>query len=189
MGERHSEHERDVDDFYVDGPECIDALVAFYGDNLSGAHDPCCGMGTIPDRLFTKHGFRATGADLIDRAAGRFPVRDFLADKNTYPSIVSNPPFRMAPKIVEHALMATYNGGLVAVIGQAKFLFSQVRHPLFVRPEMESVIIFSRRPSMPPGKLLMEKGEACRGGGSLDFAWFVWRVGKTAPGCSIDWTL
>lgn len=190
MGERHSEHERDADDFYVEPASCIDALFAHYGGGLQyrGAHDPCCGIGTIPTRL-AELGVQMTGADLVDRANGAWPVRYFLTDAAEYPSIVTNPPFRIAPKIVEHALGSTRTGGIVAVIAQAKFLFSQARHPLFTRPQMERVIVFSRRPSMPPGKLLAEKGEACRGGGSIDFVWCVWRVGKTSGGCAVEWTL
>ena len=34
---------------------------------------------------------QATGADIVDRADGRFPVRDFLADNTRYTNLVFNP--------------------------------------------------------------------------------------------------
>ncbi len=189
MVERHSEYERDEHDHYVEPAWCVDVLLAAYPEELShGIFDPCAGLGTIPDRAILR-GFPATGADLIDRANGRFPVQDFLTDHRERPSIVTNPPFKIAVAIVQHALSVVPEGGIVAVIAQAKFLFSQARHPLFSNSLMERVIIFSRRPSMPTGAMLAEHGEACRGGGAMDYAWMVWRVGKTSQDATIEWTL
>ena len=70
---------------------------------------------------------------------------------------------------------------LVAVLAPLKWAASQGRYALFSRPEMERVIVLSRRPSIPPGELLRVRGEAIRKGGSIDFAWYLWRVGKTKP--------
>jgi hypothetical protein len=187
MGERHSEFERDKDDFYVEPEWCVHRLLDRYGD-VRALHDPCCGRGTIVD-VARERGVEATGSDLIDRADGRFPLQDFLCWPSKQPSVVTNPPFKIAEKIVAQALRTVAEGGIVAVVAQAKFLFSQGRHPIFVRPEMERVIAFSRRPSMPPGKMLAELGETCRGGGSIDFVWCVWRVGKAVPDCRMEWTL
>ena len=51
------------------------------------------------------------------------------------------------------------------------------RYVLFARPEMELVLILSERPSVPPGEFLELYGEGERKGGSLDFAWLVFRRG------------
>jgi hypothetical protein len=187
MGERHSEFDRDADDWYVEPKWCVDRLLDLYPE-IRALHDPCCGQGTIVDAALNR-GIAASGADIVDRAAGRFPRVDFLSHGRREPSIVTNPPFKLAERIVQHALCHTEEGGIVAVVAQAKFLFSQGRNPIFDTPTMERVIAFSRRPSMPPGKMLAEKGEVCRGGGSIDFVWCVWRVGKVAPGCMMEWTL
>jgi hypothetical protein len=64
------------------------------------------------------------------------------------------------------------------VLAPLKWAASQGRYALFSRPEMERVVILSRRPSIPPGALLQAKGEGIRKGGSIDFAWYLWRVGK-----------
>lgn len=187
MGERHSEFTREADDHYVDPSWCTERLLDRYPE-LHVMHDPCCGLGTIVDAALAR-GITCTGSDIIDRAKGRFPTADFRKCRWTEKAIVTNPPFIIAADIVRHALTIVRPGGIVAVIAQAKFLFSQGRHATFDHPSMERVIVFSKRPSMPPGKMLAELGESCRGGGSLDFCWCVWRVGKIVPGCVMEWTL
>lgn len=186
MGERHSEFARDANDWYVEPGWCVDRLLDRY--HLTEIHDPCCGGGTIVDAA-QKRGILATGSDIVDRASGRFQIADFRDRNLSEANIVTNPPFVIAADIVRHALSVVRTGGIVAVVAQAKFLFSQSRNPVFDSPLMERVIAFSKRPSMPPGKMLAELGEACRGGGSIDFVWCVWRVGKTDRGCAIEWTL
>ena len=164
MGERPSEYVRDVNDWYVEPTWCVKAL----NDRIllsGGVHDPCCGMGTIPKF------FGGTGADLVDRGYG-YPQRNFLEDTARYDNIVTNPPYSIAQQIIEHAL--TVARQKVCALVQLKFLASQKRHSLFTRPETEKIIILSRRPSMPPGEMLVEHGESIRGGGSIDFCWVVW---------------
>jgi hypothetical protein len=187
VGERHSEFDRDADDWYIEPEWCVHRLLDRYPD-VKALHDPCCGQGTIVD-VARSRGVEATGSDLVDRSNGRFPMQDFLCWPGKQSSIVTNPPFKIAERVVSQALMTVISGGVVAIVAQAKFLFSQGRHAIFARPDMERVIAFSRRPSMPPGKMLAELGESCRGGGSIDFVWCVWRVGKTTPGCVMEWTL
>jgi hypothetical protein len=73
---------------------------------------------------------------------------------------------------------------LVAVLAPLKWAASQGRYDLFSRAEMERVVILSR-PS--PGALLQAKGEGIRKGGSIDFAWYLWRVGKAHAGTRVGW--
>jgi hypothetical protein len=61
------------------------------------------------------------------------------------------------------------------------------RYALFPRPEMEQMVVLSRRPSIPPGEFLQAKGEAIRKGGSIDFAWYLRRVGKAHAGARVGW--
>lgn len=178
MGERPSEYTRDANDWYIEPSWCIDALrdsVQFQGE----IHDPCCGMGTIPKML------GGTGADLIDRGYG-YEQQDFLKDIRARDNIVTNPPYGIAQDIIEHALKISKRK--VAALVQVKFLASQKRHGLFYRPEMQQVIIFSRRPSMPPGKMLQHHGESIRGGGSIDFCWCVWDQ-RNNGATTIEWAI
>lgn len=183
MGERTSEYSRDAEDWYVEPAWCVEALkarIAFTGT----IHDPCCGSGTIPGV------FGGTGADLVDRGFN-FPQRNFLDDYGHYDNIVTNPPYGAAQCIIEHALVHTRYR--VAALVQTKFLSSQKRYDLFTQWPVEKVLIFSKRPSMPPGKMLQEHGEAIRGGGSIDFCWVVWnhRMPEEWPLAepTIDWII
>lgn len=178
MGERKSDYELAAHGWYVEPAWCVTALlerVPFVGQ----IHDPCCGLGTIPRVT------GGTGADIIDRGFG-FPARDFLTDEETYDNIVMNPPYgQLAQPIIEHALRHARR--YVCALVQTKFLSSQKRHKLFSRDETEKIIIFSRRPSMPPGELLVREGEAIRGNGSIDFCWVVWNVYSNPGPVTVEW--
>jgi hypothetical protein len=176
MGERPSEYVRDDNDWYVEPDWCVEALkvrVPFFGQ----IHDPCCGMGTIPRVM------GGTGADLMDRGYD-YPQRDFLKDFAAYDNIVTNPPYGIAQQIIEHALNVAKMR--VAALVQVKFLASQRRHGLFTRDDTEKVLMFSKRPSMPPGEMLREHGESVRGGGSIDFCWVIWCRGYAGP-TTLQW--
>lgn len=178
MGERPSEYDRDKNDWYIEPAWCVSALREHC--ELSGLiHDPCCGIGTIPKML------GATGADITDRGFG-YEVQDFLQENRMFDNIVTNPPYNIAQAIIEHALIQTTRR--VAALVQLKFLSSQKRYSLFCRPETEKVIMFSRRPSMPPGEMLMKHGENIRGGGSIDFCWIVWSH-KHKGDATISWAI
>ena len=102
MSTRHSGRPRAIGDFYVE-PAWADAALFATLPNLTALHDPCCGLGTIVDAA-RACGITATGADITDRADGRFAVRDFLSDQGVYPNVITNPPFALAVRIAEHAL-------------------------------------------------------------------------------------
>lgn len=192
MPERPSEYARDENDWYCEPSSTVLALyykMVGRGMLPSGSfHDPCCGGGNIVDTLASV-GLLTTGSDLVDRANGRFPVVDFLQDDSQRENIICNPPFKLAVEFVEHGLRVVPPHGMVAIVAQAKFLYSQGRFPLFHRLDMDCVIHMSRRPSMPPGKLLAEKGESCRGGGSMDYCWAVWRRGRNVAPPVVMWSL
>ncbi len=187
MAERHSSRARADDDWYVEPPWCVYMLTRHVPALLSvgRVHDPCCGGGTIP-RVLAEMGVAVSGADLRVREPG-WGQRDFLTDPGPYDAIVTNPPYKQAQAIVEHALKVVRPGGLVCALVQSKFLFSQRRHQLFTRPETSLVLMLSRRPSMPPGEELAKHGEDIRGGGSLDFCWVVWQVGRIAVPPHVEW--
>ncbi len=187
MPERHSEYIRSANDWYVE-PTWVVARLFDLVEFRQGIHDPCCGLGTIVDAALAA-GLTATGADLVDRAQGRFHEQDFFTDSMPRGNIVTNPPFNKAVPVVKHALEVVPPGGRVAVIAPVKWLSSQGRHALFAADQTEQVIMLSRRPSMPPGELLIAKGESCRHSGSNDFAWVVWRKGRGSLPATMRWAL
>jgi hypothetical protein len=178
------QYERASHDFYIEPAWCLDALLDRLP--LSTLHDPCAGTGVIVTAALQR-GVAATGADIVDRAYGMFPTRDYFTDAASYANIVTNPPFRLAEQIIEHALDHVTPGGNVAVLARVAFLAAQCRHALFCRPETALVLVFSRRPSMPPGDELAA-GEVTRGGGKTDYCWIVFHRGH-AGGARIEWTL
>jgi hypothetical protein len=188
MSTRHSAFLRAELDFYCEPAWSVDLLL----DRIpmpGGLHDPCCGLGTIVDTA-TDRLIPATGSDIVDRAMGRFPVQDFLQDQVIYPNIVCNPPFkkRASIPVIQHALRHVAAGGRAAFLLPLTFLASQDRHALF-KQERPTVLVLSRRPSLPPGELLRSLGEDCRRNGSTDFVWIVFRPGHTAAPAEIDWML
>ncbi len=176
MGERPSEYDRDGKDFYVDPAWCTEALlreVLFDGP----IHDPAAGIGTIVDacREFPVSFGVVTGADIVDRAHGKFKVQDFLKDDHPRKNVITNPPYKLAEAFAYRALMVAQRR--VALLVNLKFLASQRRYILFQETPVEHVLVCSQRPSMPPGEWLIKEGEKIRGGGSIDFAWIVWGRG------------
>ncbi len=186
MATRHSEYPRAKNEFYSEPSWVADALLDHLP--LTALHDPCAGFGVIVTAA-TRRGIRATGADIVDRACGLFPTQDFLADETIYPAIVTNPPFKIAATLIAHALNKVPNQGYVAMLSPISFLAAQCRYPLFTRPELDVVLVFSKRPSAPPGDLLVEHGEGVRGKGSFDFIWTVWQRGRRPAPPQIRWTL
>jgi hypothetical protein len=120
MSTRHSGRQRAPGDFYVE-PDWADVALFNALPGLSAIHDPCCGLGTIVDAA-RQHGIVATGADNVDRTGGRFPVRNFLEDAALYPNLCTNRPFRLAARIVQHALTHVVPTGFVAVPVPLNFL-------------------------------------------------------------------
>lgn len=96
-----AEHRQDRDehDWYQEPIEATNALLrteVFDGD----IYDPACGEGNVVKACLGV-GIEAFGSDIVDRAAGRFWMLDFLDDSAPgyvlYPvdNIVTNPPYAM----------------------------------------------------------------------------------------------
>jgi hypothetical protein len=120
MSQRPSGHPRVTNDFYIEPPQVTISLIEVSPWTRRGFHDPFCGNGTIVDTA-TSLGIVATGADLVDRAAGRFPVRDYFVDTNVYPNIVGNPPFSKAHAAIEHALNLLPGGWPCRLLSRRQF--------------------------------------------------------------------
>lgn len=165
-------HLRDEDDWYVEPEWCVEALLD--AERFEGPiWDPACGSGTIP-RVCHRRGYEVYGSDIVDRGCPGWWKQDFVRDPlgRVLPySIVTNPPYKLAETFVRRALNACT--GKVAMLVQAKFLFSQQRHKLFTQQPPSTVYILSRRPSMPPGRAYLA-GEVEAKGGKVDYCWLVW---------------
>jgi hypothetical protein len=179
---RGSGYKRHETDWYQESAAAADAVIAAEGFD-GPVWDPAAGGGNIPRRCAAA-GIEAVGSDIVDRGAG-FPVMDFVsaldrdrvasyARVNAVSCIFSNPPFKLAVPFVERALELV--PGKVCVMQRLAWLEGKERRKFFERTHLSHVWVHSGRVSMPPGGMDVEAK-----GGSVAYAWFVWRPGRLGP--------
>src|SRR5271166_3019585 len=162
------QYPRKQNDLYIDEPWCSERLfekVIFQGP----IHDPACGTGNIVKAAHAAGYGLSTANDLVDRGF-RAKVytnepfeQDYLKDTKTYFNIVTNPPYNLDDEFIEHALR--YTKYKVAVLVRLAFLAGQARYKkLYSKTPPTTVLVFSKRPSMPPPGVPV-------GGGKTDFCW------------------
>ncbi len=180
-------YEREDDDWYVEPAWVVRELAwAEIGAPLEPAWDPACGGGNIP-RALRQLGIDAVGTDIIDRGYGTGGI-DFLGmlpylPEPTPRAIVTNPPYDKAEAFARRALdLVPY----VALLVQAKFLYSQRRYVLFTERPPARIYHLSTRPSMPPGALLRD-GKIKAAGGKMDFCWVVWEATSAGAATRTRW--
>lgn len=153
--------------------------------------DPAAGYGHAGSRL-EPYGFegRIILSDLVDNVAyDDFAVRpeyfsaDFLeltAAPQKPCSIFFNPPYsykraileafiRQAMRLATHRVVALVPLKWTAA-GKKRSRLFRYDHP----PELQ--LIFTERPSMPPGDMISAMGNRAYRGGVIDYACFVWDV-------------
>jgi hypothetical protein len=180
---------RDPNGWYVETETSVRQLFELVDFGSDLIWDPSCGRGTILD-VARRLGHATMGSDIVDRfKPGRhqFYVGDFLrihGPPMLRHSIVCNPPYNepspmIAEAFVEKAL--TLGGwNRAAFLVPLEFQCGQTRYRKFWRDPAtrpSHVISLCERPSMPPGQMLEDKGESCRGGGMADYCWIVWTAG------------
>lgn len=189
-------------DWYVEEGWEWDQVVRAIGVDIeldAGAWlwDPAAGFGHMGSRL-QAYGFsgRIVLSDLVNNVAlddfdiaPRFFSADFLelSEAPATPcSIWFNPPYSYRKGILEafvrHALkLATHR---VVALVPMKWSAGQGRFKLFMRdhpPQCE--LVFTQRPSMPPGDRIHLMGSRAYRGGMVDYSAFVWDVrNPAAPG-------
>jgi hypothetical protein len=179
------EYPRDPLGWYVEPESAVDQLfdlIPFDGM----IWDPSCGRGTILN-VARRRGHATMGSDLVDRyrpERHQFQRQDFLRVSGPPMlrfSIINNPPYNepepmIAEKFIRHAHQI---GGWhrAAFLVPISFQCSERRWSLFAEHVPSHVISLMERPSMPPGAMLEERGESCRGGGMEDYCWFVFTAG------------
>lgn len=151
--------------------------------------DPFCGQGNIPMALLDR-GLRAFGTDKFNRVGHNATFflgeHDFLGpqrhmmEASPALSIVMNPPFSyqdgrlvrgLSLSIVRRALeLATHK---VCALVPLKWLSSKERYAFFTETK-PGILIFSERPSMPPGDEIAALGDNAYKRGKVDYMWLVW---------------
>ncbi|MFT8634803.1 hypothetical protein [Novacetimonas hansenii] len=174
----HSGYDRVADDWYIEPPWAVDALIAAEATvrPLRGrVLDPCCGAGNVPTRLAGIEDIIPIGTDLRPRRPDiammdfRDSLRQFRPD-----CVVSNPPYNQAQEFIEVALLHTWDR--VCVVLRLGFLAGQKRRIWWPLTCFARLWVSSVRMTMPPGN------RATAGkSGTVDYAWFVFERGYRGP--------
>jgi hypothetical protein len=162
VGGASATHSRNPADFYPTPRECTIALLERYGSLFEGRKvwEPACGDGAI-SKVLQDEGYYVASSDLHDRGFGN-SGEDFLTTRKPCEAIVTNPPFNVADKFIEHA---SSFGVPFAMLLKSQYWHAAKRIGLFNRYQPLSVMAMAWRPSMCP-----ERGKA----GTMDFCWTVW---------------
>ena len=129
--------------------------------------EPAAGPGAIV-RVLRAHGHAVIASDLIDYSGLCF-ARDFLGEigmPTDVEAIVTNPPFKLAERFVEHALQLC---PLVVMLLRLAFLESERRCGILEGRGLARVHVFRRRLPM----MHRAGWDGPRSTSSVCFAWFV----------------
>jgi hypothetical protein len=141
--------------------------------------EPACGQGYMAKALSEYFG-KVTASDIEDYGYGQ--LSDFLktsySDKS-YDWIITNPPFKLAERFIEHALPIARKG--VAMITRTVFLESIGRHERIFSINPPTVFSqFSERVPMVKGRLDRKASTA------TGYAWLIWE--KDVASCpKLQW--
>jgi hypothetical protein len=133
--------------------------------------EPCCGTCSIV-KVLRANGRHVVATDLIDYGVPEQDAapRDFLRERAVPPGvemILTNPPFEISEKIVEHALALCPR---VVMLLPCSWLESQKRTSLLESGQLARVHVFRNR--LPMMHRLGHDGS--RNSNMRAFAWFVW---------------
>ena len=184
-------------DWCVDQRWCTEKLLEHVHFGPEKIYDPTCGMGNVLAE-FADWGFGVVGSDRFDRKFWlEFEQFDFLQASNDRifglidtgnVSIVFNPPYSkqggklvrgLAETFIRKALgIATHK---VCALLPIKRLSGEARYLFFKAHTPSHVLIFSERPSMPPGSLIARLGDLAWKRGKVDYMWVVWDNQTVTP--------
>ena len=174
--------ERNPRDFYRTPAWCTEALLN-YVELLPEVFDPCCGDGAILEVL-KDEGHKVYGLELDAASAmeasqiigAPVAVGDYLDEGRGHPphcDVVMNPPYRQAADFIRTALDRSGPRQKVCALLRLNFLGSSRKRIdlVGVGSQLETVIVFSRRPSFTGDG----KSDAC------EYAFFVFTKGYSGP--------
>lgn len=170
----HSDHEREINDYYATEPRVIDEL--FERENFSDTIWECaCGEGHLSKEMH-KYAKSILSTDLIDRGFGTSGV-DFLKVEDVWNGdIITNPPYKFAQDFVEHAMKLIEKSDVadlkVAMFLKLTFLEGQARKKMFEKYPPKVIYVYSQR------RKCALNGEFEKTGSSASaYAWFIWQKG------------
>lgn len=151
--------ERQENDWYPTPRDVTEALLRFYKFTPQ-VHECACGDGSMSEVL-KAHGYDVISTDLYDRGYGK--RIDFFDIEYPYaPSIVTNPPFSLAPQFIEHAL-GVLKVDKLALLLKSTFWHAKSRLQLFEK----------YRPTLV-GPLLWRPDFLGKGRPTMECSWVIW---------------
>lgn len=139
--------------------------------------DPACGLGAIVKTL-GEHGHDVVASDIFDYNWDH-AVFDFLGCKGrNNPAVVTNPPYKLAKRFVEHALHCS---PLVIMLLRLAFLESVRRTDILENSGLARVHVFSNRLPMMHRVTNGVVWQGPKASSAMPFAWYVWIRGYTGP--------
>jgi len=159
-------------DFYSTPPDVTRALMQWLDLPPSIIWEPACGDGIMVD-VIESFGHTVLRSDIREIPHGMSNV-DFLETQMPCDAIITNPPFALSAKFIEHAVSIA---PVVALLLKSQFWHAQKRTPLFRKTNPSAVLALNWRPDF----LFGEKG----GAPTMDLLWTIWDKSK-AGSCIYD---
>lgn len=164
-------------DLYQTPPRATEALLRT--ETFTGTvWEPCAGYGAM-SRVLEAHGLHVLSSDIMDDAYGQGGL-DFLTATCSVDNVVTNPPYRDAQQIIEHALGLVR--GKAAFLLKLTFLESRKRRPFFEEHPPARVWVFSDRITMWP-----HGDPEPVNGGTIAYGWFVWEAEAPTEPPALGW--
>jgi hypothetical protein len=174
-------YQRDPADAYFTPTWCTEALIKalqpFMGWRFRSETwwEPACGDGAISQVIdsMSSTDLSVVSTDLYDYGYGASPL-DFLQTASmptvdgdeTVPSIITNPPYKLAEQFVRHALKLTERTkGAVCMLMRNEWDSARTRNDLFTRNTFAGKVVLTSRPQWIAGST---------GSPRHNYAWFVW---------------
>lgn len=175
-----AKEDRDKLDYYASDPK---NLIRFL-DRIKEDEDfilskniwePACGGGNLSEVL-TSRGYDVFNTDIEDRGyKNQHLTKDFFEFTNKFNGdILTNPPFSLAEKMIEHSLELIDYGRYVVMFARIQLLEGTKRYnDLFSKKELKYVYVFSARAKTAMGGNF-DKYKAAP---AQCHAWFVFQKG------------
>lgn len=167
----HTEKDRETNDFYATEPNAVVKLLEKEKFN-NNVWECCCGKGHI-SKVLLDNEYNVYSTDLINRGFGD-AFFNFLEYKKTVNAdIITNPPYKNALEIINHALEITSKGNKIAMLLKIQFLESIERGKFFAKYPPKYVYVFSKR------TYCAKNGDFnTYHSSAMCYAWFIWINGE-----------
>lgn len=187
----HCTEEREENDFYATPPCATKALIKYCKENnidIFGRTilEPACGKGHIANVLL-KEGLDIIAFDIIDRGYEhqKDKIDFFIYDDDVNYNIITNPPYKFAKEFIEHSLNIVKADCYICMLLKITFLEGKGRYDMFKDNPPYKVLIFSNRINCSKQGDFEKDSEY---GGSVGYAWYIWKKGYTGKP-EIDWIM